>query len=135
LLTKARADHRKAVWIAAMSGAIWMLMPLLASSSLLIVQRMTTLSATFLFLGFIGYLCSRRLLDKRPRLALTLMSVCVVFGASLAALAKENGALLPMFVLIAEGTVLQPPQRTNFRVWWRTWFSVFLAVPAIALLV
>jgi hypothetical protein len=95
---------------------------------------MTTLSATFVFLGFIAYLYSRRILQEHPRFALSWMSVSLILGTSLAALAKENGALLPLFILVAEATILRDRPKRDYRFWWSTWQAIFLATPALVLI-
>jgi hypothetical protein len=81
-----RIDMTKAMTIAALSASAWVLMPLLASASLLVVQRMSTLSATFVLLGLIGYLFARARIDDRPRQALLGMSACLAVGTVLAML-------------------------------------------------
>ena len=126
--------EREAAIVAAGAAAIWMLMPLLASSSLLIVQRMTTLSASFMLLGAVGYLYARRAVDRRPFLALCGMTLAVGLGAALGALAKENGALLFLFILAIEATLLDRPSSVS-RPMWRAWFIVVLIMPLAALLV
>ena len=128
-----RQTEREAALIAAGAGAIWMLMPLLASSSLLIVQRMTTLSAVFMLLGAVGYLYARLALDRRPLWALCGMTLAIGFGATLGALAKENGALLFLFILAIEATLLDRPSSVS-RGLWRGWFVVVLVMPLAALL-
>lgn len=133
LISTARQDrYSRATYLASMGAAIWMVLPLLASSSLLIVQRMTLLSATFLLVGLIGYLLARRILTSRPKLAMSLMTMAIVVGGTLSALAKENGATLPLLVLILEVTLLPRPERTAPL--WRVWFFTLLVLPAIALL-
>src|SRR5690606_37994877 len=76
-LTRARDATSQAGWFAVMTGFVWMVLPILVSSSLLIVQRMTTLSATFTLFGLIGYLYCRRLLEEKPRLSLALMTLAL----------------------------------------------------------
>ena len=120
----------KATLAAVAAGGIWVTMPLLATASLLIVQRMTTLSALFMLLGLAGYLEARRGLDSRPRRSLVLMSVSLATGTLLAALSKESGLLLPVFVLVLEGTLLQRPQSIPLARW-RTWCAVFLVLPLV----
>lgn len=117
----------------ALTAALWTVMPILASASLMIVQRMTTLSAAFVLLGLIAYLGSRRWLDTRPRIALAGMSTGLVVFTLLAVLTKENGALLPVFALVLEGTVLPRPTAVGNRAW-RTWQGFFLWVPLAAIL-
>ncbi len=110
--------------------AVWLFVPLLASSSLLIVQRMTTLSATFVLCGLNAYMVAREHLARKPNVALAGMSGTLVVFTLLAVLSKENGALLPVFVLVIEVTVLrQPPGFPALR--WNAWRFVFLATPAL----
>lgn len=118
---------------AALVAGVWVLLPLLATSSMLVVQRMTTLSATFALLGLAGYLLARTRLPARPRPALFWMSVSLVLGTSLSVLCKESGLLLPVFVLVLEATVLKTPP--NFaRKLWRGWQIVFLGLPLLIIL-
>jgi protein O-mannosyl-transferase len=130
LLTLSRGSGSgHAALTGAVGGALWLLLPILASSSLLIVQRMTLLSASFVLIGFIGYLYSRRLLEHRPLLALTAMGTSLVVASLLGALTKENGALLPLFILVTEVALLQRPRSLSTTLW-RGWFALFLIIPA-----
>jgi len=121
--------------VAATSAAgLWLLMPLLASSSLMIVQRMTTLSAFFVLVGLAGYLLARQSIHRRPVAALAGMSVSIVVGTLLATLSKENGSLLPTFALVMESTLLIRP--TNVKPsYWRAWTGIFLWLPTLCVLV
>src|SRR5690625_4600415 len=83
-------------------AAAWVLSPFLASASLMAVQRMTLLAATFMFAGLGGYLLGRRRMANRPRSGLLLALFSLGAGTLLAAFAKENGALLPTLVLLCE---------------------------------
>jgi hypothetical protein len=115
-------------------SALWIFLPLLASSSLLIVQRMTTLSATFVLAGLCTYMIARRQLASRPTAALAGMSLSVVVATLLAAFTKENGALLPVFALVLEVTILSPPQDIP-SIRWKAWSGLFLFAPAMFFLV
>lgn len=128
-----RLKQTRAMWIAIAAAAIWMLMPLLASSTLMVIQRMTTLSATFVLLGIVAYLSARKHLDSNENIALTGMSVALVFGTLLAVFTKENGALLPTFVLVLELTLLQRPRALS-RNTWRAWCGIFLWLPTVLIL-
>lgn len=119
-------------YTAALAGVVWILLPILASTSLLVVQRMTSLSATFLLLGLVGYLAARTGLRRRPGAALAGMSASLVMGTLLATLTKENGALLPLFALVMEVFLLEPPRGIPGRTW-RRWSAVFLWLPAAAI--
>lgn len=126
-------NRRNSIIIAAATASLWVLMPLLATSSLLVVQRMTTLSATFMLLGLLGYLSARARIHTRPKRALLGMSVSLVAGTVLATLTKESGSLLPAFVLVLEVTVLDRPGAIKTRIW-RTWQFIFLVSPLLLLL-
>jgi len=129
-----RAINRNDAAIAAVVAAsLWVLMPLLATASLLVVQRMTTLSALFMFLGLSGYLFARAKVDDNPKRALTGMSASLVAGTVLATLCKESGLLLPVLVLVLEATVLERPNGVTARNW-RAWQAVFLVLPLTLLL-
>ncbi|MDH3551943.1 MAG: hypothetical protein OER22_04950, partial [Gammaproteobacteria bacterium] len=52
-------DRQKAVLIATSAAGLWVLLPLNATASLLVVQRMTTLSAMFSLAGLGSYLAVR----------------------------------------------------------------------------
>jgi hypothetical protein len=123
-------ERGDAGFLAIATAALWLLMPLLASSTLMIVQRMTTLSATFVLGGLNGYLFARRSLDAKPNQALAGMGGTLVVATLLAVLTKENGALLPVLVLVMEMTLLTPPrQLADLR--WKAWSSVFLLAPTL----
>jgi len=88
-------------------AAAWVLSPFLASASLMAVQRMTLLAATFMFAGLGGYLLGRRRMATHPRSGLLLALFSLGAGTLLAAFAKENGALLPVLVLLCEIFVIR----------------------------
>ena len=122
----------KAAILASVAASCWVIMPLLASASLLVVQRMTTLSALFVLLGLGGYLFARSRLEVSPHRALIGMTISLVAGTLLATLSKESGLLLPAYVLVLEATLLERPMRIANRLW-RSWQSVFLLLPTVAI--
>ena len=127
--------QRDRAWtIGVLAAGIWMLLPLLATASLLVVQRMTTLSALFMLLGLAGYLQARSRIDRNARHALLWMTVSLIAGTLLAVLCKESGLLLPVFVLVLELTILQPPRHVASRSW-RIWQAVILGSPLLFILV
>jgi len=128
-LLKSVVRHKAAV-IATVAASMWVVMPLLASASLHVVQRMTTLSASFVLLGLFAYLFWRAGIEDKPRKAIIGMSVSLVIGTGLATLAKETGLLLPLYVLVLEATVLNRPKSIEHRQW-RAWQAVFLALPVL----
>jgi protein O-mannosyl-transferase len=119
-------------WLALGATALWLLAPLQASTVLYVVQRMTELSATFVFLGMGLYLVGRQALARGARRSgLFWMSTGLAVGAGLGTLAKENAAQMPLMVLALEGTLLARLERPRA---WRLWAAVFLFLPALALL-
>lgn len=127
------ADRQQSTIIAAVVAGGWVLMPLLATSSLLVVQRMTTLSALFVLGGLAAYLIARRGISEKPKRALLGMSTALVAATILAALSKESGLLLPVFILALEVTVLDRPASVR-TLQWRVWQFVFLIVPLLIIL-
>jgi hypothetical protein len=134
LARELRTEHGDAEFLALATAAFWLLMPLLASSSLMIVQRMTTLSATFVLAGLNGYLLARRPIESSPNSAISGMTAALVFATLLAILTKENGALLPVLVLVMELTLLEPPRRLPV-IRWRGWSAAVLLAPTFLIVV
>ena len=125
-----RIDRTDDQLLAIAAMALWLFLPILASSSLMVIQRMTTLAATFMLLGLNAYLYARAQIDTRPDRALIGMSTAVIVATLLAVLTKENGALLPSLILVLEATLLQRPQNLALRKW-RVWNWLFLAAPTL----
>lgn len=115
-------------------ATVWMLHPLLTSSSMMIVQRMVLLSGTFTFIALLTYLHGRAMLESRPNAGYTWMTLGVGFATLLGILAKENAALTPMLIGILEYSVLSlyaPVSHRNLA----AWKTLFFISPAIVLLV
>ena len=121
-----------AEWIAVSTAALWLLSPLLASTSLIIIQRMASLCATFVLAGLLTYLIglSREACGQVIR-GRWLQALGIGLGTLLAALTKENGVLLPLYALILEGTVLAGVVALSSG---RRWRMLLLALPPLALL-
>ncbi len=114
-------------------AALWLLHPLLASTSLMTIQRMTSLSATFVLLGIVVYLYGRRVYCNKPHSGLLWMSIGVSIGTLLSTLCKENGALTPLYVLILEYTLLRPCKLVHQDKRINRWTAVFLVFPLLLL--
>jgi tetratricopeptide (TPR) repeat protein len=103
--------------VALLAAGIWLLHPLFVSTVLYTVQRMAMLSTLFVVLGCLFYL------HWRPRLSgpgsTLLLAGVIVLCTALGFLSKENGALLPGFLLLIElfvfrwrfGTAVPAPVR------------------------
>ncbi len=88
-------------WLPLVIAGLWLVHPLNLSSVLYIVQRMTGLSALFTVFGLCLYLAGRlRIRDGGSGLLLILTGL-LLFGG-LAVLSKENGILLPLYMLVLE---------------------------------
>jgi protein O-mannosyl-transferase len=92
---------------ALLGTGIWLLHPLLVSTTLYIVQREAMLPASFVLLGLLAWLHGRGMLAQRPRVGTAWMTVGIGLGTVLAVLCKANGALLPLLALVLEATVLR----------------------------
>ncbi len=79
----------------------WLLLPINLTAVLYVVQRMTSLSATFVLIGVALYLWGRRRM-LAGRTGLGLLWTALIVCGGLAVLAKEDGALLAVYLLILE---------------------------------
>jgi hypothetical protein len=126
-----RGDGRRpAALIGCAAASIWVTLPLIATATIMVVQRMATLSAFFMLAGLAAYVAARTLVVRAPRKGLLLMAVSLTVASILAALAKETGILLPLYVLVIESTLLSRPESVS-RTAWRNWAIVFLWLPAL----
>ena len=92
---------------ALLGAALWLLHPLFVSTTLYIVQREAMLPATFILAGLLAWLHGReRLREGYLRSGLAWTCLGLGGGTLLAVLAKANGALLPLYALAIECTVL-----------------------------
>lgn len=119
-------------WLALLVSALWLLAPLLASTTLYIVQRMTQLSALFSLAGLIAYVRGRSGIDRSPGRSWLLILSSVLVWMPLAGLSKETGFLLPLLLLIIEIFFFRfeannPGQRLLI-----AFFVLFLGLPVLA---
>ncbi len=121
---------RAALLVPLASAALWTCAPIQLTSALYVVQRMTELSATFVFAGLLLYLVGRERALRGDRHGLLWMSLGLLVGAGVGSLAKENAALMPLLVAVLEFTLLARLRRPAA---WRPWASVFLLLPALAI--
>ena len=100
--------------MAAIIAAAWLLHPIQVSTVLYTVQRMTELSALFVFAAMLTYTIAR----ERQRAGLTTWPLQIATWFllfPLAILSKENALLLPAFILLLEVFLLKPDFFTNRR--------------------
>lgn len=124
-----------AAWLPVTLAGAWLAHPLLVSGNLFAVQRMTSLSATFVLLGLLGYLAGRaRLMAGRLRSGYAWLSASLAGGTLLGVLVKESAALLPLYAAVAEVFLLQPLRPLGPLPRWRAWRGLFFGGPLALLL-
>ena len=135
LLCAVRFVEVRAAWIAVVAAGLWMLHPYWVSTTLYVVQRMTILSGLFMLAGMVGYLKGRLWLmqpaQHRPLAAYALMTSSAGIGTLLAVLSKENGALLPLLLLVVEAFLHRMRANAPPR---KLWLALVLGLPALAVL-
>ncbi len=114
-------------------AALWLMQPLLASASLMVVQRMTTLAATFGLAGTLIFIVGMQSLRTSARTGYWVMSTGVVMGTVSGMFAKENGVLLPLMLMVMQGTILRQYVQ-GLGLAYRRWRLVFLILPSLLLL-
>jgi len=122
---------------AVLGAALWLLHPLMVSTTLYIVQREAMLPATCVLSGLLLWLHGRQRLAARNLGSGLAWSIVGLGGFGLLALlAKANGALLPLFALLIEGIVLAPrwPLPARAERPYRTTLLLVAVLPAVALL-
>ncbi|MHB8455431.1 MAG: hypothetical protein ACYDDO_12210 [Acidiferrobacterales bacterium] len=105
--TKQEFSDRHIAWVAIATSCAWLVHPLNVEAVLYVVQRMTILSGLFTVWALICYVAGRRWLDAGRTSGI----FAVVFGfvgfGGLSIFSKENGALIPLFVLVIELTIFR----------------------------
>jgi len=87
--------------------ALWLFQPMGLQSVLYVVQRMTSLAALFTFLGLAVAMEGRLGLARGAPGARLRMCLGIGVFTPLAALSKENGALLPFYLALIEATLFR----------------------------
>ncbi|HEX5122730.1 MAG TPA: hypothetical protein VFV97_05730 [Rhodanobacteraceae bacterium] len=119
---------RRGDWLALLVASIWLLHPINLTAVLFVVQRMESLAQIFVLLGLVFYVdARRRQIEGRPGAAWRLwiaVPACTALGIA----AKESAALLPVYALLLEFTLLSgaPRQRRQLA----AFYLLFLVVPA-----
>jgi hypothetical protein len=106
---------------------LWLLHPMHLTTVLYVVQRMAQLSALFILLGIFLYLHIREEYLKSGQVKHLLgMGAAIWFCTLLGVLSKENGVLLPLFILVINSTLLAGTAEDNRL---QQWNRVFLGLP------
>ena len=102
VLARRQEPSARIVTLAVFAMGLWLLHPIQLTSVLYVVQRMTSLAATWVLAGAILYVYARTRFQEGRRPALALMYVGVVGCAGIGLLFKENALLLPAYVAVLE---------------------------------
>lgn len=130
-------DSRRCRVAAVLGAALWLLHPLLVSTTLYIVQREAMLPATCVMAGLLFWLHGRHQLAAGKTKTGVGWSVLGLGGFTvLGTLAKANGALLPLYALLIELIVLMPRRPLPVgaaRHAYRLVMMAFVVIPAAAI--
>lgn len=106
-----QASPRKSVfdpWVAGVIVAgLWLLHPLLVSTVLYTVQRMTELSTLFVLAGLVSYVKGRLVQEQSRGVGWLLIGVGFFVFYPLAIFSKENALMYPVFCSLTEMLVLR----------------------------
>lgn len=120
LLGYTELSRSQAAAFALVISGYWLIHPLNVSTTLYVVQRMTQLMTLFTFAALVCYLAGRQCIETRPRSGLLLLCLALFPFGLLAVLSKENGALLLLYVIVLELTLLrQYAAGRLFTLWYR----------------
>ena len=132
ILRSYTGDATRSMWAALFAAMIWMASPLLASTTFMVVQRMASLTVTFMLLGVVSHLYLRAMIPARPVLGLSLVTLNLGLFTMLAVFTKENGALLPALLLVLEVFTLRKLGGSIGRKW-NYWVGAFLFFPFVCI--
>ena len=107
----------RAAWAALGAAVLWASMPIIASATLIPIQRMTTLSALFGLLGILGFVSGYWLRTRTPQLAFLVQFGSLGLGTLFGVYTKETAALIPVFALLIDGLLLGHRRYPNHYQW------------------
>lgn len=122
-------------WLSLAIASAWLLHPFNLTSVLYIVQRMASLSAFFSIWGLVMFLWGRTRLYEGKSGILPILASLLLF-TPLATLSKENGALLPVFMLVAEVALFTfHAEKLSARRFLIGFYTLSVVIPAVVALV
>ncbi|MBV5309711.1 lipopolysaccharide assembly protein LapB [Chromatium okenii] len=92
--------RRAPLWIGLGVATLWGLSPFLATTHLMVIQRMSSLAGLLVLAGLAAFVWAHLFGAARPMLARVYLVVGLGVATALAAFTKENGALLPLLALV-----------------------------------
>jgi len=113
-----RQVHSRHLLIALAVSLFWAVSPIQLTSVLYVVQRMASLSTTFVLISLASYLYGRRLMNG-GRIALPWLVLVPIVSGLLGIYTKENAVLLILFLPLIEFTIF--PSNPVLR-WWPSFY-------------
>lgn len=126
-------SKEKVLFVALTTMSLWLLHPLMVSTVLYVVQRMAQLSTFFTLLALLVYIIARESLIKGNFSKFYILAYLAFPVLMLLALfSKENGALIPIYIIAIEMLVYKfdfSPVRIQKHI--MTFLGVFVALPIL----
>jgi hypothetical protein len=88
--------------LAVVAASVWVLHPIQLTSVLYVIQRMTSLAATWVLIGASVFVVARTRLEERRAHSFALMYGAVIVCTGVGFLFKQNALLLPAFIATLE---------------------------------
>lgn len=123
----------RSLWIATALALLWGLSPFLATTHLIIIQRMTSLASLQIFGGLACFVWAHLITKSHPVTAKLLLILGLGLGTFLATLAKESGALLPLLAMVILWLWIPKERRMNGRAE-RIIIIIFAIIPSLLLI-
>ena len=118
----------------ALITCLWALHPLHVSTVAYVVQRMTSMAATFVLLGLCVFVYGRQLLEQNFSRGIIYMTIGVIAGTLLGLLSKENAALLSCYAATIEFSLFKRKDLTTKQKWGLNIFYTVLVVLPLCLI-
>lgn len=124
------SSKNKIILPIALVTLLWALHPLHISTVAYVVQRMTSMAATFVLLGLCVFIYGRQLLERQFQRGMFFMTLGVVLGSALGLLCKENAALLSIYAGVIEWTLFKREKFFRKQKWGLiAFYTIFLVIP------
>lgn len=118
--------------LAALLAGAWLILPAHVSTVLYVIQRMAQLSALFMLLALWAWVIGRCRAAQGRQSAWAWLLIVSPALTVLAALSKENGALVPLLAFAIELAYFRPLTPGHWPRAVRLYFAAFLLLPAMA---
>ena len=117
-------------------SCLWALHPLQVSTVAYVVQRMTSMAATFVLLGLCVFVYGRKILQQNYARGMILMCIGVIAGTILGLLSKENAALLSCYAAVIEFSLFKRTDLASKQKWaLLVFYTVLVALPVCLVLI